>query len=53
MFDLADNVLHLEQDEEWKDAKIDARAHVSHRELTQSHRTEFTKALDYYIGNNF
>jgi len=34
-----------EQDERWKDADIDGRAHVSHRELAMAHRGQFKKAI--------
>jgi len=36
------------QDEKWKDADIDGRAHVSHRELASAHSSQFQKAIEEF-----
>ena len=37
-----------DQDEKWRDASIDGRAHVSHRELTAAYGSQFQKAIAEY-----
>ena len=37
-----------EQDEKWRDAKVDARQHLSHREAHSEYRAELTRAIARY-----
>jgi len=47
-FELGENVANEALDEQWKDAIIDGRKHVSNRELALSHAHEFIQGIEYF-----